>query len=208
MIDLYTAANAPNAQKVSIMLEEAALPYALHALDFAANEHRSAAYLAVNPNGKVPAIVDREGPDGVPLTLTESGAILVYLAEKSGRLLARDGAARACTLQWLMFQMSAIGPTFHDGYYFLALAPERMPGAIDYFMAEITRVLGVLDARLATTAYLAGDYSIADVATYPWIAAATGGGVPGIEKLASLRRWFADVGGRPAVQRGMAVPTS
>jgi GST-like protein len=207
MIDLYTW-TAPNAHKVSIMLEETALPYVVHAIDLTKGEQRSAEFLAVNPNGKVPAIVDRDGPGGAALTLTESGAILIHLAEKSGRLLARDGAARAAALQWLMFQMSAIGPTFHDAYYFMALAPERLPLAIDYFMTETTRVLGLLEAQLARQEFLAGDYSIADVATYPWIAAAIGGGMPGMEKLASLQRWYAAVGARPAVARGMAVPAA
>ncbi len=207
MIDLYTW-TAPNAQKISIMLEEIALPYAVHAIDLTKEEQHGAAYLAVNPNGKVPAIVDRDGPDGAALTLTESGAILIYLAEKSGVLLSRTGAARADALQWLMFQMSAVGPTFHDAYHFLALAPERTPHAIDYFMRETARVLGLIDAQLGRREYLAGDYSIADVATYPWIAAAIGSGVPGMAERPSLRRWYATVGARPAVQRGMAVPAS
>ena len=205
MIDFYTW-TTPNAQKVSIMLEEVGLPYVVHAVDIGKGEQRAAAYLAVNPNGKVPAIVDRDGPHGAPLTLFESGAILVYLAEKTGRLLDRDGAARAAALQWLMFQMGNIGPTFHDAYYFMMQAPERLPHAIEYFLAETVRVLGVLDAHLARQEFLAPSYSIADVATYPWIAAAIGGGVPGVEALAGLQRWYGDVGARPAVVRGMAVP--
>jgi len=206
MIDLYTW-RAPNAQKVSIMLEEVGLPYTVHPIDIEKGEQRGAKYLAVNPNGKVPAIVDRDGPEGAPLTLFESGAILVYLAEKSGRLLARSGAARALALQWLMFQMGNVGPTFHDGYYFLAQAPERLPHAIEYFLAEIARVLGVLDAHLADHEFLAPAYSIADVAVYPWVAAAVGANLPGFERLTSLRRWFDALTARPAVARGMPVPT-
>ena len=205
MIDLYTW-TTPNAQKVSIMLEEIGLPYTVHAVDIEKGEQRTAAYLAVNPNGKVPAIVDRDGPDGVPLTLFESGAILVYLAEKSGRLLARDGAERALALQWLMFQMGNIGPAFHDAYYFLAGAPERLPHAMEYFLTECRRVLGVLDAHLASHQHLAPTYSIADVATYPWVAAALGAHLPGIEAFTHLRRWFTALSERTAVQRGMVVP--
>jgi GST-like protein len=207
VIDLYTW-TAPNAQKVSIMLEESGLPYAVHPIDIEHGAQRRPEYLAVNPNGKVPAIIDHEGPGDRPLTLSESGAILVYLAEKTGLLLDREGAARADTLQWLMFQMASIGPTFHDAHHFIALAPERTPHAIDYFLTECARVLGVIDAHLGRREFLAGDYSIADVATYPWIAAAVAGGLPGIERLEHLQRWRAVVAARPAVARGMAVPAA
>jgi GST-like protein len=205
MIDLYTW-TTPNAQKISIMLEEVGLPYAVHVIALPKGEQHAPAFLAVNPHGKVPAIVDRDAPGGAPLTLTESGAILIYLAEKSGRLLASAGPARAAALQWLMFQMSGIGPTFHDAYYFMALAPERLPGAIDYFMTEMRRVLGLLDAHLAAHEFFAGDYSIADVTTFPWIAAALAGGMPGMDALTNVQRWHAQVAARPAVVRGMAVP--
>jgi GST-like protein len=204
MIDFYTWAT-PNAQKVSVMLEESTLSYTVHAVDISKGEHQTPAFLAVNPHGKVPAIVDRDGPEGGRLTLAESSAILVYLAEKSGRLLAPTGAARAAALHWLMFQTSNIGPTFHDAYHFMVLAPERLPAAIAYFDAEITRVLGLLDAHLARHEHLAGAYSIADVATFPWIATAITAGVPGIERLASLRRWHDRIAARPAVVRGMAL---
>jgi len=205
MIDLYTW-TTPNAQKISIMLEEIALPYTVHPIDIEKGEQRGTAYLAVNSNGKVPAIVDRDGPYGRALTLAESGAILIYLAEKSGRLLARDGAARAEALQWLMFQASGIGPAFHDAYWFMALAPERLPTAIDYFGAECGRLLGVLDDRLGRSEFLAAEYSIADVATYPWIAAAIAGNLPGIDTLANVQRWHRTLAARPAVARGMMVP--
>jgi GST-like protein len=205
MIDLYTW-TAPNAQKISIMLEETGLPYRIHLIDLEKGEQRAASYLAVNPNGKVPAIVDHEGPHGVPLTLFESGAILVYLAEKSGRLLAPDGAERALAMQWLMFQMGNVGPPLHEAYYFLAQAPERLPHAMEYFLAECTRVLGVLDAQLAAQEYLAPAYSIADVATYPWVAAAIGARLPGIDALTHLQRWYATLSARPAVARGMTIP--
>jgi GSH-dependent disulfide-bond oxidoreductase len=206
MIDLYTW-TTPNARKISIMLEEVGLPYAVHPVDIEQGEQRRAAYLAVNPNGKVPAIVDRDGPAGRPLTLTESGAILIYLAEKTGALLAPEGAARAAALQWLMFQMSSIGPTFHDAYHFLALAPERTPHAIEYFLAECGRVLAVLDGHLARREFLADAYSIADVATYPWIAAAVAARLPGLDALVHVQRWYAALGARPAVAHGMLVPS-
>lgn len=204
MIDLYTWAT-PNGQKVSVMLEEAALPYTVHAVDIPNGAHQAPAFLAINPHGKVPAIVDRDGPGGAAITLAESSAILVYLAEKSGCLLAPAGAARAAALHWLMFQTSNIGPTFHDAYYFIALAPERLPAAIDYFNAEIARVLGLLDAELARHDYLGGDYSIADVATFPWIATAIAAGV---RVPANVQRWHDRIAARPAVARGMAIPAT
>lgn len=204
MIDLYTW-KTPNAQKVSVMLEETALPYRVHAVDITTGAHQAPTFLAINPHGKVPAIVDRDAAGGAPLALAESSAILLHLAEKSGRLLAPNGATRAAALHWLMFQTSNIGPTFHDAYYFMALAPERLPIAIDYFNAEIARVLGLLDGELARHEYLGGDYSIADVATFPWIATAIGAGVraPG-----NVQRWHDRIAARPAVARGMAVPTA
>jgi GST-like protein len=204
MIDLYTW-TTPNAQKVSIMLEEVGVAYDVRLVDIDEGEQRSAAYLAVNPNGKVPAIVDHDAKDGA-LTLSESNAILVYLAEKTGGLLAPAGHERAATLQWLMFQTSSIGPTFHDAYYFMALAKDRLPPAIDYFMTETTRVLTLLDTHLATHDFLAGRYSIADIATYPWIHAAIAGNFPGMDTLKSLQRWHTTISDRPAVGRGMAVP--
>lgn len=206
MIDLYTW-HAPNGQKVSIALEELALAYTVHPVDLEHGEQRTPGYLAVNPNGKVPTIVDRDA-DGGALTLTESNAILVYLAEKTGHLLARDGTERAATLQWLLFQASSIGPTFHDAYYFLAEAPARLPEAVAYFMTETTRVLTLLDAHLAHQEFLAPTYSIADIAAYPWIAAAINANVPGIEKLTNLQRWHETVSARPGVTRGMHIPAS
>ena len=207
MIDLYTW-TTPNAQKISVMLEEVGLPYVVHSIDLPQGRNRHADFLAINPQGKVPVIVDRDGPGGAPLTLAESGAILIYLAEKSGRLLAREGTERAGAWQWLMFQMSAIGPTFHDAYHFMALAPERLPSAIDYFLQEMTRVLGILDAHLAGHEFLGGAYSIADVTTFPWIAAARAARMPGIDALGNLARWHAQIAARPAVVRGMAVPAA
>jgi GST-like protein len=204
MIDLYTW-TTPNAQKVSVMLEETALPYTVHAVDISKGDHQAPAFLAINPHGKVPAIVDRDPAGGVSVTLAESSAILVHLAEKSGRLLAPAGPARAAAFHWLMFQTSNIGPTFHDAYYFLALAPERLPAAIAYFDAEIARVLGLLDAELARHGYLGGAYSIADVATFPWIATAL---TAGVRMPANVRRWHDRVAARPAVARGMAVPAT
>ncbi len=199
MLSLYTAAT-PNGRKVSIMLEEVELPYQVHKLDLTKGDQHRPEFLAINPNGKIPAIVDGE------VRVFESGAILVYLAEKTGRLLARDGAARYEALEWLMFQMSGVGPMFGQVAYFNR-QPEKNLGAIERFTKEAQRILGVLDGRLAHCEHLAGEYSIADVATYPWVYAArerislaTPGAYPHVE------RWLATVGARPAVERGMKVP--
>jgi GST-like protein len=203
MIDLYTAAT-PNGRKASIMLEELELPYTVHALDLRKDEQHRPEFLAINPNGKIPAIVDHDASFG-PLTVFESGAILVYLADKTGKLLAPSGAARYEALQWLMFQMSAVGPMFGQYFHFALVAPEKVPYAIDRYTKESLRILGVLDGHLAGRPFLAGEYTIADVCTYPWVA----GLLDRFFKAAMLRHvraWLDRVGARPAVQRGMKVP--
>ncbi|MBI2308255.1 MAG: glutathione S-transferase N-terminal domain-containing protein [Rhodocyclales bacterium] len=200
MITLFTWAT-PNGRKVSIMLEECALPYVVRPVDITRGEQFAADFVALNPNAKIPAIVDDEGP----LTVFESGAILVYLAEKTGRFLPPAGPGRYAAMQWLMFQMGGIGPMFGQAHHFLRFAPEPVPYAIGRYGEEVRRLYGVLDARLAGTDYLAGDYSIADMATFPWVARHQWQQVD-LGDFPHVRRWFDDVGCRPAVQRGMAVP--
>jgi GSH-dependent disulfide-bond oxidoreductase len=203
MIDLYTAAT-PNGRKASVMLEEVGLPYELHALDLKKDEQKAPGYLAINPNGRIPAIVDHEGADG-PVTVFESGAILIYLAEKTGKLLAPSGQARYSALEWVMFQMSAVGPMFGQYFHFATAASEKLPYAIKRYQDESVRILGVLDGRLAGGEHLAGAYSIADVCTYPWVS----GVFDRFEAAAGfshVRAWLDRVGARPAVQKGMKVP--
>ncbi len=200
MITLYTWAT-PNGRKVSIMLEECALPYVVRPVDIGRGEQFAADFVAINPNAKIPAIVD----DETGLTLFESGAILVYLAERSGRFLPAAGAARYAVLQWLMFQMGGVGPMFGQTHHFLRFAPQPVPYAIERYGQETRRLYGVLDARLAEAEYLAGDYSIADIATFPWVARHAWQQVD-LADFPHVRRWFDAVGARPAVQRGMAVP--
>jgi GST-like protein len=208
MIDLYTW-TTPNGRKVSIFLEEADLPYSVHPIDIGNGAQHTSEFLAIGPNAKIPAIVDNAAAGG-PVSVFESGAILIYLAEKAGRFLPTDAAGRAATLEWLMFQMSGVGPTLGQLNYWLNTAEERIPAAISRFMDESVRQFGVLDGALARNEYLAGDYSIADMATYPWIAAAWGpfsAMMPDkVGELTNLGRWVEAVGARPAVAKGMAVP--
>jgi GST-like protein len=190
------------------MLEETRLEYTVHAVNLGNGEQKQPAFLAINPNGKIPAIVDHDGPGGAAVSVFESGAILIYLAEKTGKFLPRDGQARASALEWLMFQMSAIGPMFGQLYYFASQMPEKHRPSIEHFQKEAARIVAVLDGRLAGAEYLAGDYSIADVATYPWIAAALGSGLRhALGEAKHVERWASAVGARPAVQRGMQVPS-
>jgi len=208
VIDLYTW-TTPNGRKISIMLEEVGLPYTVKPVNLGANEQATPQFLALNPNGKIPAIVDHDVAGG-PLAIFESGAILVHLAEKTGRLLPREVRARAATMQWLMYQMSHVGPIIGQAGHFTNQAPEKIPYAIQRFINESLRIVGVLNVALGTHEFLAGAYSIADVATYPWIVAAWRpfqSMLP--EKVAEfqgVKRWLDAVGARPAVQRGMAVP--
>jgi len=206
MIDLYTF-TTPNGRKASIVLEELQLPYRAHAVDISKGEQLTPAYLAINPNNKIPAIVDQEGPGGAPFTLFESGAILIYLAERTGKLLPTDARGRAEVIQWVMFQMGGLGPMFGQLSHFGRFAKEKIPYAIQRYTDEGKRLLGVLERELAGRDYLARTgYSIADVASYPWVKAMQEYFPDLFEGREHVRRWLDRVGARPAVQRGMAVP--
>jgi len=197
-ITLYTAAT-PNGWKISIALAEMELPYELRVIDFAQNEQKSDWYLKINPNGRIPALVD----DG--FSLFESGAILIYLAEKTGRFLPKDVQARSRAIQWLMFQMSGIGPMMGQANVFLRYFPERIQAAIDRYQREVTRLFGVMERQLAVHEYITGDYTIADIALWPWVSGHEWSGVA-VDAFPNLQRWLKLVGDRPAVQAGRDVP--
>ncbi|MBP8263112.1 MAG: glutathione S-transferase N-terminal domain-containing protein [Pseudomonas sp.] len=201
MIDLYTAAT-PNGHKISIALEELGLAYEVHPLRFDQQEQKAPAYLQINPNGRIPAIVDRDNDD---FAVFESGAILLYLAEKTGQLIPADAKGRSQVIQWLMFQMGGVGPMQGQANVFFRYYPEKLQGPIDRYQNETRRLYEVLNTRLGAVEYLAGDYSIADIATYPWVKIHDWAGVS-VDGLEHLQRWMATVGGRPAVQRGLLVP--
>ncbi len=201
MIDLYTAAT-PNGHKVSIALEELGLPYTVHVVDLAALEQKRPEFLRLNPNGRIPVIVDRDLGD---FAVFESGAILIYLAEKAGRLLPADPRGRSLVLQWLMFQMGGIGPMMGQANVFFRYFPEKIQPAIDRYQGEVRRLFGVLDGRLADHEYLAGDYSIADIANWAWVRTHKWSGVE-IEPFEHLARWNAQLALRPACQRGIQIP--
>ena len=194
MIDLYTAPT-PNGWKVSIALEELALPYTVHPIRLDKLEQKEPWYLAMNPNGRIPTIVDRANGD---LAVFESGAILVYLAERTGKLMPADANGRSLVMQWLMFQMAGVGPMQGQANVFFRYAPEKIQYAIDRYQNETRRLYEVLDRRLADAEYLAGDYSIADIATWPWVSIHEWAGV-GLDGLANLARWRESVTKRPAV---------
>ena len=201
MFDLYTAPT-PNGWKVSIALEELGMPYEVVPIDLGKLVQREAWYLKLNPNGRIPTIVDRDADD---FAVFESGAILVYLAEKAGQLLPTDALGRSVALQWLMFQMGGIGPMQGQANVFFRYAPEKIPFAIERYHNETRRLYSVLDRRLEEVEYLAGDYSIADIATWPWVLIHGWSGVE-VEGLPHLERWIEAVGARPAVQKGRMVP--
>jgi GST-like protein len=203
MIQLYTWAT-PNGKKVSVMLEEVELSYEVHSINIAKGDQLKPEYLAINPNNKIPAIIDTDGPGGKPLKLFESGAILMYLAEKTGKFLPQEMAKRYEVIQWLMFQMGGVGPMFGQANYFYRLE-EKVPFAIDRYYKEAIRLYKVLEQTLGQRDYLAGDYSIADIATYPWIGRHEGHNVK-LEEFPNVKRWFETISQRPAVKRGMAVP--
>ena len=198
MIELYTAAT-PNGHKISIALEELGLPYEVHALSFDRQEQKAPEFLRINPNGRIPAIVD----DG--FAVFESGAILLYLAEKTGQLLPSDPMGRSLAIQWLMFQMGGVGPMQGQANVFFRYFPEKLQGAIDRYQHETRRLYEVLDRRLGEAEYLAGDYGIADIATFPWVRIHDWAGVA-IDGLEHLQRWMDAIAVRPAVQRGLQVP--
>ena len=202
MIDLYTW-STPNGRKASIMLEEVGLPYTVHAIDIGKGDQFKPEFLAVSPNNRIPAIVDRDNG----LSLFESGAILIYLADKTGKLLARDGEARWRAIEWLMWQMGGAGPIFGQAHHFLKYNRGKAPYAEERFAAETKRLYGVLDKRLAANAYVAGaDYTIADVAIWPWVSRYEWH-IGELKDYPNVIRWYHAVAARPAVQRGYHVPT-
>ena len=203
MIDLYTAAT-PNGHKVSIALEELDLPYTLKVLNLSEGEQKHPDFLKINPNGRIPAIVDHEAGG---FAVFESGACLIYLAEKTGRLLPSDVKGRSLVMQWLMFQMGGIGPMMGQANVFFRYFPEKIPAAIDRYQGECKRLFRVLDGHLAQHEYLAGDYSIADIANWAWVRTHRWSGVE-IDDLPHLKRWRDAIRARPAVQRGIEQPAS
>jgi len=204
MIDVYTWPT-PNGHKVHIMLEETGLPYKVHPVNIGQGEQFKPEFLAISPNNKIPAIVDSDGPDGKPLSMFESGAILVYLASKTGRLLPENLRDKWSTLQWLMFQMGSIGPMLGQAHHFLTYAPEKIAYAMQRYSKEADRLYGVLDKRLARSEYVAcGEYTIADIAIMPWLRFPKNQGVD-VEQHPNVKRWFEAINARPAVKRGLAV---
>jgi GST-like protein len=199
VIDVYTWTTG-NSRKIPIFLEEAGTPYRLHMVDIHNGEQFRPEFLALNPNHKVPAIVDQDGPGGKPLTLFESGAILIYLADKTGRFMPREGAGRYHVIQWVMFQMANVGPMFGQAHHFLGKAPEKLPYAIDRYVKEAVRLYKILDKRLGEADYLAGDYSIADMTTYVWLRNPKNQG-QSLDDYPNVKRWYNAIHNRPAVQR-------
>jgi GSH-dependent disulfide-bond oxidoreductase len=200
MIDFYTF-TTPNGRKVSIMLEEVGLPYTPHVIDIRKGDQFTPEFVAINPNSKIPAIVDRDSG----LAMFESGAILIYLAEKAGKFLPTETGARFQVLEWLMLQMGSIGPMFGQLNHFRSYAPEHIPYAINRYETETLRLYSVLDKQLAEHEFVCGDYSIADMAIYPWVAIYEFQGLT-LDQHPHLKRWVETIAQRPAVQKGMAVP--
>lgn len=207
MIDVYSWAT-PNGHKVHIMLEETGLEYRAHPIDIGAGDQFKPEFLAVSPNNKIPAIVDSDGPGGQPLSLFESGAILVYLAEKTGKFLPAEPAARYATLQWLMFQMGGLGPMLGQTHHFRIYAPQQIEYAVNRYTNEAKRLYGVMDKQLGKSAYLAGDdYTIADIAAFPWTRSWQNQGIE-LAEYPNVKRWHEAIAARPAVQRGVQVLAS
>ena len=204
LIDLYTW-TTPNGRKVSIMLEETGLPYRTHAVDINNGEQFRPEFLDINPNNRIPAIVDQKGPEGKPFKLFESGAILLYLAHKTGQFLPREPTRQFQAIQWLMFQMGGVGPMFGQAHHFLRATKEPVPYGIERYTKETRRLYGVLDGHLQKHAYLADEYSVADIATYPWIARHDWHKVE-LSEFPAVKAWYERIGKRPAVQAGMKVP--
>lgn len=204
MIDLYTW-TTPNGHKVHIMLEEIGAEYTAHPIHIGKGDQFGEDFLKISPNNKIPAIVDQDGPNGKPYSLFESGAILMYLADKADRLLPRDPVKRFDAIQWLMFQMGSVGPMLGQAHHFNKYAPEKIEYAVKRYENEANRLYGVMDRRLSQTQFLAGnDYSIADIATWPWLRSAETQGV-NIDDYPNVRRWFEMVGDRENVQAGLQV---
>jgi len=204
MIDLYSWAT-PNGHKVHIMLEETRLPYRVHPVDIGAGDQFKPEFLKISPNNKMPAMIDSDGPDGKPISLFESGAMLLYLASKSGKFLPENLRDRWSTLQWLMFQMGGVGPMLGQAHHFLGYAPEKIPYAMQRYAKEANRLYGVMDRRLAESKFIAcGEYTIADMAIMPWLRYPERQGV-NMDDYAHVRKWFDGIAARPAVQRGLKV---
>ncbi|MDY7537805.1 glutathione binding-like protein [Undibacterium sp. RTI2.1] len=204
MIDVYSWPT-PNGHKIHIMLEECGLAYRAIPVDIGAGDQFKPEFLAISPNNKIPAIVDADGPDGQPISLFESGAILLYLAGKTGKLLGKTDREKYQTLQWLMFQMGGFGPMLGQAHHFRIYAPTKIAYAVDRYTNEAKRLYGVLEKQLSQTAYLAGDeYTIADIATYPWARSAANQGIDWAD-FPNTKRWFDTIDARPAVQRGVKV---
>jgi GST-like protein len=204
MIELYTW-STPNGRKVSIMLEECGLPYNVHTINIGTNREQFAPdYLKINPNGKIPSIVDPDGPDGKPISMMESGAILIYLADKTGRFFPQKD--RYQVLQWLMFQMGSVGPMFGQAHHFMRAKKDEIPYGSERYGNEAKRLYGVMDGQLGRSEHLAGrEYTIADIATYPWVARHEWHRVD-LGAFPNVKRWYDRLGARPAVMKGMAVP--
>jgi len=201
MIELYTF-TTPNGRKASIMLEEVGLPYNVHKIDISKGDQFTPEFVAINPNSKIPAIVDTD----TDMKVFESGAILMYLADKTGQFLPTETKARYLVIEWLMFQMGGVGPMFGQYNHFYRFAPEKIPYGIERYKKETLRLYSVLDTQLAKSEYLAGEYSIADIATFPWIASYSFMDLT-LDDHPNLKRWFETINQRPAVQKGMAIPT-
>jgi GSH-dependent disulfide-bond oxidoreductase len=204
MIQVYSDAT-PNGHKVHIMLEECGLPYEVHHIDIGAGDQFKPEFLEISPNNKIPAIIDPDGPDGRPMSMFESGAILIYLASKTGRFLGHTDREKFITLQWLMFQMGSIGPMLGQAHHFRIYAPEKIEYAFNRYTNEARRLYGVMDKRLSSNAYLAGaDYTVADIATFPWIRSWQNQGIDWAD-FPHAKRWFDEINERPAVKRGVVV---
>ena len=207
MIDVYSWAT-PNGHKIHILLEELGLPYRVHAVDIGAGDQFKPDFLSISPNNKIPAIVDADGPDGKPISLFESGAILLYLAGKSGRFLGHTDREKFNTLQWLMFQMGGVGPMLGQAHHFRIYAPEKIEYAVNRYTNEAKRLYGVIDKQLSQHPYLAGnEYTIADIATFPWLRSWKNQGIE-LDEYPHLKTWFDAISERPAVKRGVEVLTS
>ena len=205
MIELYTW-STPNGRKVSIMLEETGLPYSVHSVDIGTGEQHRPAFLALSPNNRIPAIVDPDGPGGKPYSLFESGAILIYLADKTKKFMPTDAAKRYDALQWLMWQMGGFGPMLGQAHHFLRAAPTKIEYGMKRYVDEAKRLYGVLDKQLAGNAFVAGEeYTIADMSIFPWAARHEWHTV-NLADFANVKRWYDVVNSRPAVTKGMAVP--
>ena len=204
MIEVYSWAT-PNGHKIHVMLEECGLAYRAIPVDIGAGEQFTPEFLAISPNNKIPAIVDPDGPDGKPISLFESGAILIYLAAKTGRFLPADLRGRYATLEWLMFQTGSIGPMLGQAHHFRMYAPEKIAYAIDRYSNEAKRLYGVLDTRLGKSAFVAGEeYTIADIAIFPWLRSWQNQGID-LDEFPRVKAWFDGIAARPAVMRGVEV---